>query len=299
MAIETGTVLGHNALMDSLKIFLLAQNWTVEKEEFLQDGRYVYFKGPDILTGTITINAHINIRLFESVPGDYYNWEISGAIGFDANEPFYGQPQSNPLVNNAIPIMPLYQHNIDYRFIANNRRFIVIAKISTVFTSMYAGFILPYATPSEYPYPIFIGATTRVRSYRFSNDTYWMGGFYDPSFGCAYIRHFDGEWIMCANYTDIVGNKSRQAFDAYIWPYRSEVNDKIINNVDGSYTLLPCIVLTRINGGDVYGELDGVFACSGFSNSAENTVTHNGIVYDVIQTANRSAVDDYVCIRMT
>jgi hypothetical protein len=195
--------------------------------------------------------------------------------------------------------MPLYQHNIDYRFVANNRRFIVIAKISTVFTSMYGGFILPYATPSEYPFPIFIGATTGVKTNRFSVDTYDMGGFYDPSSGGAYIRHFDGSWLGCANYYDPGGGKLRSVFESYIWPHRTVVNDTIINNIDSSYTPLPCVVLTRLNGGDVYGELEGVFACSGFSNSAENTVTHNSIIYDVIQTVNRTGVDDYVCIRMT
>jgi len=298
MAFQIGTSSGHVSLMNDLITFLIAQSWTVEKDEVIGSNRFVYFKGPDILTGTITINSHVNVRLYESTIADYYNWEIKGAIGFDANESYYTQPQTSPNLANNRPQMPLYQNAIDYWFVANNRRFIVIAKVSTVFTSMYGGFILPYATPREYPYPIFIGATTGVQNFRFSKDNYSVGGFYDPSIGAAYIRHFDGSWLNCGNYKDIAGNKTRSPGAAYIWPYRSGYHGGIINNIDGSYTLLPCVVLSRLNDGNVYGELDGVFACSGFANSAENTVTINSVTYVVIQTVNRTNIDDYVCIRL-
>jgi len=301
MAFTSGTATGHDALADALKAYLITQSWTVEKDEVIGDDRFIYFKGPDIVTGTTTINAHINIKVFEDVPTDYYNWEISGAIDFDTNESFDTQPQTSPKITaTARPTMPLFQSNIDYWFIANNRRFIVIAKVSTVFVSMYGGFGLPYATPSEFPYPIYIGATTPLTTQRFSESSYAMGGFWDPPGpNAAYIRHVDGSWIDVGNYTASGSTKNRGIIiDGHIWPYRETENDQIINNIDGSYTLFEVIISNKANAGNVYGELEGVFSCSGFANASENTVTIGGVVYLVIESPSRPGVSDFACIRL-
>lgn len=298
MAFQTGSSLGHLVLLDDLSTFLVAQGWTELKDVIVNGEREVYFQGPNIIAGAITINAHVNIRAFEDVPADRYNWEIRGAIGFDTNEDWDSQPQISPRVNDVVGCVPMFQNNIDYWFIANDRRFIVIAKISTVFVSMYGGFFLPYATPTEFPYPIYVGATTGNRLLRFSQTDYQIGGMWDPTLNSGWTRHYDGSWFETANYFTSGGNKSRQVNDCYIWPYRDTLNDQMINNIDATYTLLPCILASPNNDGNVYGELEGVFSCSGFANAAENTVTISAVVYVVIQCANRTDVEDYVCIRL-
>ena len=60
---------------------------------------------------------------------------------------------------------------------------------------------------------------------------------------------------------------------------------------------MPTVILSRENDGNDYGEIEGVFAVSGFANAAENTITDNGQVYDVFQNSNRTDVPDYVCVR--
>lgn len=298
MAFQTGSSLGHLALLTDLSTFLVAQSWTVEKDTTVGSDREVYFKGPDITAGAITINAHVNIHAFEDVPGDRYNWEVRGAIGFDTLESFDTQPQVSPRSGEVVSTVPMFQNNIDYWFIANDRRFIVIAKVSTVFTSMYGGFLLPYATPTEFPFPIYIGATTGIRTQRFSQSDYQIGGMWDPTVNSSYIRHYDGSWFNVTNYTNSGGLKSRGPADSYIWPYRDAINDQVINNIDGTYSLLSCVLTSKEQSGNVYGELEGVFSCSGFANAAENTVTISAVDYVVIQCANRTDVEDYVCIRL-
>jgi hypothetical protein len=301
MAFQIGTSLGHEVLMDDLKTFLIAQSWTVEKDEVIGSDRFVYFKGPDILTGTTTINAHVHIRVFEDVPTDYYNWELSGAIDFDTNETFDTQPQTSPKLSATFrPTIPLFQNNIDYWFVANNRRFIVIPKVSTVFVSMYAGFLLPYATPSEFPFPFYIGATTGLTTRRYSDSSYAMGGFWDtPGTTVAYIRHVDGSWLNVGNYAGGGSTKNRNSgTTTHIWPYRETENDQIINNIDGSYTLYETIIASSSNSGNVYGELEGVFSCSGFANASENTVTIAGVTYLVVESPSRPGVPDFTCIRL-
>jgi hypothetical protein len=47
----------------------------------------------------------------------------------------------------------------------------------------------------------------------------------------------------------------------------------------------------------VYGELDGVFALTGFGNGAENTVTIGGVVHYVVQNVFRTDQLDYFAIK--
>jgi hypothetical protein len=48
---------------------------------------------------------------------------------------------------------------------------------------------------------------------------------------------------------------------------------------------------------NVYGELDGVFALTGFGNGAENTVTIGGVVHYVVQNVFRTDQLDYFAIK--
>jgi len=43
----------------------------------------------------------------------------------------------------------------------------------------------------------------------------------------------------------------------------------------------------------VYGELEGVYAISGYQNSAENTTTYNGKTHVVFQNAYRNTVHEF------
>ena len=300
MAQTSGTAAGHGALLTALRTFLIAQNWTVQRDTTTGTVREIYFRGPNLTVGTQTVNPHVNIRQFQITATDVYNWEVSGAIGFNTNETFGNQPGVSPrdFSVGAYPTFTLFQNNIDYWFVGNSRRFIVVAKIGTVFFTMYAGFILPYSTPTEYPFPMLVAANTYAGGFRFSLGDFRNGAAYDPREGSAYIRHTDGTWSTVANYSG-TGSKSRNNQDCYIWPWRTNLTDTLINNADNSYTLLPAVLASRINGGNVYGEMEGVFHVSGFGNSSEDTVTINSVEHLIIQTANRTGFSDFAAIRLS
>ena len=121
---------------------------------------------------------------------------------------------------------------------------------------MYGGFILPYATPTEMPYPLFIGAVTENETYRYSRGNYEMGSFYDPSSDTAFMRNFDGAWYETLNY---IGSSSKsRSGTTTIWPYRSNVTETLIRNRDTSYTLSEVQIITQNNQGNVFGEFEGV-----------------------------------------
>ena len=69
-------------------------------------------------------------------------------VGWGAyrSEPFL---VSIPLANEAIP----------YWFVANGRRFIIVAKVGGYYMSMYCGFMLQFGTDLENPSPMYIGGS--------------------------------------------------------------------------------------------------------------------------------------------
>ena len=50
---------------------------------------------------------------------------------------------------------------------------------------------------------------------------------------------------------------------------------------------------------NVYGELDGVYAVTGFSQGAENTVTINGIAHLVVQNVFQNTKSQFFVVRLT
>ena len=67
----------------------------------------------------------------------------------------------------------------------------------------------------------------------------------------------------------------------------------------GGYITQPLILLQRLPTLAVWGELEGVFAISGFSNSSENTTTVGGTNHIVFQNVARTEVQEYWALALT
>ena len=299
MAFATGAATNYDDLLDDLKTFLTTnaslvaanQQWTVNADTEVSGVREVYFQGPG-LSGNDQIHVNIKRYLFSATGA--YNWGIRGATGYDSGSDYDNQPgtATNPayfcLANIAI----------DYWFFANGRRFIVIAKIGTVFTSMYAGFYLPYGLPSEIPFPMFIGANSGIEGKLYTEtdveiSSFWRSGAILVAAGTdagSYIRTNDGFWLGIGQFQSPEGDIGR------IWPWNVANNSSItvtsVNDYtespDGSYTVLPAIIYSRSYGTrDIYGELDGVFYAPGVNLNSEDTFTIGADTYTVFQSINR------------
>lgn len=288
----TGTATDYADLLDKLITHLTtgmsSQSWTqLALDTSIANERIAYLQGPG-LAGTDEI--HVNIRQFRNIDSDYYNWQIRGAVAYNPIVSFSAQPGTSPATD-----MPLWQSAIPYWLIANGRRFILIAKISTVYSTLYAGFILPYATSAEMPYPLFIGAGS-YDVYRWSQGNYLMGSFWDPPQSSAYIRHFDGAWVALENYEARSDTIRSQLTVNNIWPWSQDW--AIGQNQDGSYGVLPAVIHGSYSGGNVYGELEGVFFVSGFANAAEDILDIGADDYLVVQSMYRTGRRDYAAIKL-
>lgn len=292
MAWETGSVTDYDDLLDKLKTFLTTdsdlvsanQEWVVLKDEIISEQRYVYFRGPGLADND---QIHVNIRRFYNSPTSVYNWEVRGATSYDGGMAYNVQPGTS-----NYSYLCLSNVSMTYWFFANGRRFIVIVKIGTVYVSMYAGLIMPYALPSEYSYPLFIGATTYSYSESYTGVTttyaFWKGGYSDGSRTPVKLRAPGGYW-MSLDATGSLSNSGK------VWPYRSNLN--ITKNVDGSYSLLPVIPYSVLyDTKDVYGELDGVFFISGIDLFSEDTLTIGSKTYLMFQSVENTGIYDYAAI---
>jgi hypothetical protein len=267
----------------------------------------------------------VGAKEFHHVGADYYNWRLGGFQSFDSGAVFNqqlgyvggaGQAQSSPVLN-------LWNGSIPYWFIANGRRVIVVAKVSTVYMCAYLGLIEAYMSPGSFPLPLAVGGsmafslnaepaeTGGSASWRWSNTSKQCSNFPKPltdASGGGFIglntdvesqlrlRLPDGSW------KGFTGSQSEQTFGK-LFPHTQVTYTQydVRPNLDGSYALFPIVMYSGGQAPSVpnqFGELEGVFEVTGFGNGSENTVTRNGIQHLVVQNVFRNGKADFFAVKL-
>lgn len=307
MAWTSGTATDYRDLLHKLKQFVTTdmlpagERWTALRWDEQPTTQELILKGPG-LAGVDEI--YVGIRSFENASEGWHFWDLQGFAGYNSANDFYTQPGA---ITTWPPGMALWNAPISYWFVANGRRIVVVAKVSTVYEAAYLGFIKPYALPNQYPYPLLIGGSAtgeRGRSYSITNPNHRH--FVDPgehsqnnaNTACM-LRNPAGVWKAFQNVYYSSGeppyNSPRQ-----VWP-------TIYNNLgivreapDGSYPLLPIVLTEYASSMDMnlFGELDGCYWVSGFNNAAENLISIGGVDHLVVQNVYRTTVRDYWALRL-
>ncbi len=311
----TGGQEGYDLLLTALRDFLttnatlvsLNQNWVVEKEEtvstysisgissqpsYTGDFRDLYLRGPGLAQQD---NVHVNIRTYQSVPSSLFNWYIQGATAFDTGQAWEDQPGNN-IQDGGPCFFTLVNSLIDYWFIANGRRFIVICKIEGDFYMSYNGLMLPYGLPSEYPYPLVVSGTARLANFNHTS-TENRNIYQVTSAGnqFANLRLPSTKWaqICTADY-----NGGAIPF-VRCWPWNTDYN--LHGNLDGSYSLLPAVLVTGDDLEQCLGDLHGVYYVPGTGNidlSAEDTITIGAYDYLIVQNVALTGRNNYAAIKL-
>lgn len=296
MSYEIGTAAGHYDLLSKIRTFVetalpVAERWTLLRYDTSTVNHQVIWKAPG-LSGTEEI--FIGIKTYQSISGDYYNIKVNCFTGYvDANT-YETQPGISP--NGGVP---LYNNTINYYFVANGQRLIVVANITASYQSFYLGKILPYATPSQWPYPVVVGSMMNgAQVYRYDNLDYLRAWFYGyknwgaPLYSTSNfkMRFVDGTWrpnVEVLPFND--GNTHVMR------------NTVTLSETASGYYGLHALILSENTSGYVnnYGEFDGVYMISGFNNSVENTLVIDGITYIVIRSGIRTGFEDYIALRLS
>ena len=254
----------------------------------------------------------VGAKTFSDVGTDYYNWRLGGFSAFNSGSPFNqqagylgGNAQANPS-----PVFTLWNSSIPYWIVANGRRVIIVAKISTVYVTAYLGFLTPYMAPGVFPYPLVVGGNLCFQ--------YSEPGTTSPnwrwSYGGVEMRNFPIPETSSLNYDSQSSLQLRLASGAWrgfciaasesihgqVWPYAYVDNAGGWDwrpNIDGGYPLLPVVMLDATP--NIFVELEGVFATTGFSQSSENTITIGGIPHLVVQNIFRNTKSDFFAVRLS
>jgi hypothetical protein len=324
----TGTATSHNDLWTKLLAFLTtdstlvaaSENWT---QVWTGAGYKCVLQAPglagsdQILIGLDRIDDDLN---------DYHSIMIYGMTGVNA---------SAVLMTDHIHVSQPVGFFTDggsqkYWFTASGRRVTGVVQISTVFEAFYAGLFLPYALPTEYPYPLFIGGTrgsafvSTPPSWRAS--TYDHTNFSNPasngsggtqSTPQAYFLDPVNTWTALAN-----NHSTNWTTPTTAWGWMAPAGYGYDNNyfsvdapgsqrfgaqtvaawkgpaLDGSYTIDPLTIVQSQPAAQTYGILDGVYFAPGYNNASGNTITIGGTNYLVAQNCFRTDNASYIALEL-
>lgn len=270
--------LAHWQMLLKIKTFAEAHGWTTLRYLNPTDGsnRELILRGPG-LSGDQQV--FVGFRSYHNVAADYYNLSVAGFTGYVAGNSFETQPG---YFESGVPA---HNRRIDYWLAVNGQRIVMALKVGTpVYMHGYTGYFFPYATPGQYPYPLAVGGMLEgVAATRFS----------DPDISMPYrgdctnfaMRFVDGAWTQVK---------------AFPWTGYGDGANLLTGTVSlrdtgGCYRLLPVQLADAHN---LFGELDGVRAVSGFDNVTENTTTVGGVDYVVIEDSARTGFSDYIALEL-
>lgn len=329
MSYVTGTASTPQALFDALVTFLTSdstlvaagQHWEQKRRDsYTADAKrdFVDLRGKGLSN---TDNIYVQLALYKDAAADTYSIRVSGSQGWlssvaintpesQANSSITGGSQwpTNQLVLRA----PLFNNPMPYWFIANGRRFIVVAKVGSYWASLYAGFFLPYGSPTQYPYPLFVGANSTVDD-KYSNTAANVAqtGFYAGVRNTAAYMRPDSVWHPCNAVSADNGTFPWGTGYGGVWPWIRSSNGTLNNTSmyglgnlqtapDGTYPMLPAILFGQagVSKPAVYlaGELDGVYSTTGYAAAAGDTISAGGNTYLMIQRASLNAASDFAAI---
>lgn len=259
----------------------------------------------------------VGAKLFHDVGGDYYNWRLAGYTAFSSGLDFEHQPGYIGGAGQQFPspVFNLWNSTIPYWFVANGRRVIVVAKVSTVYVSCYLGFIDSYMSPGAFPYPLAVGGSMAWDGPAFGYEPAANSNSWRWSYVGNELRNFPESKSQGLGYDN--GAQMRLRLPSGVWRgFTANMNETQFGrlwptgeghvsgmqdwrpNLDGGYSILPIVLLDSaiIN---VYGELDGVGCVTGFGQSSENTITIGSDVWLVVQDINRTTKIDYFAVKLT
>jgi hypothetical protein len=304
----TGTATDYHDLLDKLRTWLTGTvgwtqlRWTAPAS--LTDIAELWVRGPGAGAGR---EVYLGFQSGHDVPNGYYGWKVVGSIGFDSSQIFMLQDSVSPG-----SWFNTWQNSIDYWFWANDRRVIIVAKMATIYQSMYAGFFLPLALPSEYPFPLFI-STSYPLLQAYNGALVRNRMFIDPGDGAAYYRRrATSSWANVSNSYASNSNppyNTSSGANAVLWPHRTprcaagyaftDWNGEGISNIrptqGGEVPVFQCHLMDP-GALAVVGALDGAFAVPGFGRSSEQTITAGSRSFKLFQNVFRTTGRDFFAV---
>lgn len=301
-----GTATNYSDLLNVIVAAAIAagNDWEIVEDERATVGKnWVILKG---VGDDAAQQIFVGIQLYQNALADTYGFILQGFAGFQAGVSFHNQAGAIPnIASNFVPHVALWNNPIDYWLCVNKRRITFVAKVSTLYLAGYLGYILPYGSVGQFPYPLVVGGSARS-AIRYdladANHTH----FVIPYTATLRIRDNAGVWQPLV----LPSTNSSYLAAAGTYPYCERAgsngfdNLKETPNTGGAIYPIQSVLLLRALSadnykGNIYGELDGIFHVGGLDNAAENIVQIGGVDYLTVQNVFRTTTGDFWALRLS
>ena len=213
------------------------QNWTLNRNVASSTSTIDY---PSIQTGsggTVTYEREIQLQgpglagadeiyigflEIRDTAATSFNWHVAGFTGFGGGLDFEDQPGFSYVEPNEIPaFVPLSGGSTECWFHITPRHLSGVLRMGTTYNNFIAGFMNPYATPAEFPYPLYIGGTSGKWNQLFTESGPTQSGLCDPiattqnggnTRGNAGFRNTAGIWVEVQNWDWTGTTRTRRDF---------------------------------------------------------------------------------------
>lgn len=163
--------------------------------------------------GSGSDEIYVGWRSFFDSGSGARNLCLNGFTGFSSALSYEDQPGRSPGLDTASgapdlggAYVLLTNSTVTWWISVTPRRIVGVAKTGTCYSSFYLGFLNPFATGGEWPYPLFICGTTTERFRTPGTTTISTSGIIDPGrdsasdVGPGLIRLASGVWENVANF---------------------------------------------------------------------------------------------------
>ena len=320
MAFTTGTSTDYKDLLNDLRDYIISvpagSNWVVERDTSggAPDQVEMIFKG----NGGGTDEIYFGVETYFDTGAGRYNWKLLGFTGFDTGVTFENQPGVSPDT-----FVPLQNAAMSYWFYVTGRRVCVVVKTGSAYQFMHAGFIDPYSTAAEWPYPFLVMGSSSLSDTIYSSNQLHYASSVHPggssvSNSCSYMRDPTGFWMPIINFSGTTQESLlyNTANTAQVWPMCDHSGLDEYNSYEfrsyfcaisqggtpaatlfrtvnsGGNPVVPLIntcITTRNPSRQLYGEIHNLYWCPlSDTVAAEDTITDGATVYDVFGNIHRT-----------
>ena len=290
-------------LMTEFRDFLEANDWTIN--EFTagasnDDTTTLHASSP--FTSFASNPVFVNMRSVFNTGLGQYGIEMSVSKAYNSLASWGGQVGESPSV-----FLNLWSGTIGYWFYVSSRRAVMVTNCSTIYGTAYAGMFLPFAKPSEYNYPFYVGSAASILEGRIPSTAYSQRFIADPSPNTAfYFSNTSASWKEVSN-KSATGIRD-DGISAGIWPHFELANpaatthpdfanffEKIRPNANGETFVYPCHIID-VPSQEIIGVLEGVYGVPGFGLGSENVISTDDGSFRVFQDHNKISNSSFLAV---
>lgn len=311
MPVATGTASGYFDVLTQLRDFLVANGWVQiggkASGNIDADTDFVSFKGIG-LAGDDEIL--VTMQPFSLAANNAYSIRVKGHTAY--TNPGVDQPGADSLWCYLLTL----NSPVTYWFIVNERRFIVVLKSGSRYDAMYAGFILPEHLPSDWSYPLYIGASANTGTIAQSSDVGYHTNFWHPiaynggananndNPSNAFLFSPIQAWVPVRNGYTSSGSDTQVSFGRVTIPWSRICRQNVRRLLDDQPWFRKGQIASlgdNINvpeGGSFYGSFDGVYYTPAFGATAEQESTVAGVTYKMFPNIGRTSDGHFAAMAM-